>query len=117
MRRYAICAALLLAVGVAQEAVAAGGWISGNELARYCNRPEGFGAGLCVGFVIGTAEAVAKPDRPYPLARACFTTPMEIGQLEAAVKKYLADHPEQLHYAAFDLVATALSQAFPCASR
>jgi hypothetical protein len=37
--------------------------------------------------------------------------------LVAVVNKYLADHPEQLHYAAYSIVALALAQAFPCEKR
>jgi len=45
-----------------------------------------------------------------------FCSPNEVtnGQLAAVVVKYLEANPEELHYAAADIVTNALAQAFPC---
>ncbi len=116
MKRFAIGAALLLAVGTMQEAGAV--WVSGNDLARNCSTSQNyFSYGSCAGYVMGVADMMAQPEWPYPSTRACFPDEAERGQLVAIVKKYVAKHPEQLHDAALAIVALALAQAFPCGSR
>jgi hypothetical protein len=56
MNRFAIAAALLLAVGTMQEAVAAFVWLLGNDLERNCSTGQGyFRYGVCAGYVIGVA--------------------------------------------------------------
>jgi Rap1a immunity proteins len=114
MKRYAIAATLLLAVGT----VSAGqvdSWLSANELARACRDQKT--SVICIGYVIAVADAMARPEWGNANVRACFTPQMEIGQLIAVVRRYVAAHPEGLHYAAFETVAVALSEAFPCPSR
>jgi hypothetical protein len=113
MRRYAIAAAALLTVA-AVEAGANDDWLIGNLLAKFCNESQGYAAGVCAGYVVGVADAMIRPEWPYSNAKACFANGMETGQLIGATKKYLTDHPEQLHFAAFELVAVALAAAFPC---
>jgi Rap1a immunity proteins len=39
---------------------------------------------------------------------------MTAGQAVDVVRKMLREHPERRHYAATELVASALAQAFPC---
>lgn len=121
MKRCAIATALLLAVGSTQKAGAEEGpaWLTGNDLVRNCSNSRNyFSYGVCAGYVTGVAEVMKQPEWPYSAWTACLADKnIEMGQLVAIVKKYLAKHPDQLHLRAFELVARALAQAFPCPSR
>ena len=102
MRRYAVAAAALLTLA-AVEAGANDGWLIGNLLAKFCNESQGYAAGVYAGYVVGVADAMIRPEWPYSYAKACFANGMETGQLIGATKKYLWDHPEQLHFGALSL--------------
>jgi Rap1a immunity proteins len=118
MKRHAIAATLLLASTIAQAAGIV--WLLGNDLARKCNASaqDNFALGDCAGYVTAVADIMSQPEWPYSQqAKACLVPEVERGQLVAVVKRYVAEHPEQLHYTAFSVVAVALAQAFPCTGR
>ena len=119
MNQYLTGASVLLVMVIttAQEIGAATDRLLGSDLARDCSASQNyFSYGSCSGYLMGIAEMMAQPGWPHP-ARACFPDEVGRGQLIAIVKKYIANHPNQLHDPALDIVTAALAQAFPCPTR
>jgi hypothetical protein len=96
-------------------AVDASGLVDGNKLLKWCeDRPDdSFLRGLCLGYVEATADTLMA-ERP---GRQCISRDVTFGQLEEVVRKYLREHPENRHYGANVLVASALTEAFPCSGK
>jgi Ssp1 endopeptidase immunity protein Rap1a len=117
MKRNTIAVALLLVVGTIMQDIGAA-VISGNKLLNLCgdNQPA-VQSGFCVGYVVGVVEMMAGPQWRLPNPMACIPKDVLAGRLVGAVKKYLTDHPAELHYGAYALVVIALAQAFPCDGR
>jgi Rap1a immunity proteins len=90
----------------------ANGLVDGNKLMRWCeDKPDdSFLRGLCLGYVEATADALMA-ERP---GRQCISRDVTFGQLEEVVRKYLREHPENRGYGANVIVASALTEAFPC---
>ena len=119
MNQSLTAASVLLAMVLttAQEVGAATVRPLGSDLARDCSASQNyFSYGSCAGYLTGIAEMMAQPEWPYA-ARACFPDELGRGQLIAIVKKYIANHPNQLHDPALDIVTAAFAQAFPCNTR
>lgn len=70
------------------------------------------GGMLCLGYVVGIADVMTFSH--FEVARACIPQGVAAGQLSAIAKQYLANHPEQWHFNASGLAASALQEAFPC---
>ena len=105
--------------------------VDGNELFRDCqsyednvtltaderlvlkelgeSRNDTFAAGKCLGYVSGIVDSIPVGEGfglgPDPAVRG--------SQCVDVVFAYLRDHPEQRHLPAYELVRTALTQAFP----
>jgi len=66
---------------------------------------------LCVGYIKGVADTSdGKSWEGYPYCIGGVIT----GQLQKIVIKYMNEHPEDLHLAAYSLVQSAFLEAFPC---
>jgi hypothetical protein len=110
-----------IAIGLAMTAhgQADGGvFMDGNKLQKTCRSTDmdaastvnvltGFDAGVCLGYISGVGDSFT------PEARTCWPEPLKAGQAISIVRKYLQDHPEQLHIEGVTLVSTALQEAFP----
>jgi len=83
---------------------------TGNALKADCESTNLGLQGLCLGYVMGVADALAKQ-------KICTPSSVTAGQLESITKKYLNEFPERLHYSADSLVADALNKAFPCSGK
>ncbi len=85
--------------------------ITGNqlkELADECEQnPTFYACGAFSGYVVGFSET----SRPTP---SCVPEGVTNNQVTEVVRKYLKDHPEELHLHAVDLVQKALNKAWPC---
>lgn len=62
------------------------------------------------GYVVGIVDSLQKAGS----SSVCMPARVTVGQVTAVAKKYLNDHPEDLHYSAAGLVTYALQKAFPC---
>jgi len=88
-------------------------YFSGNRLLARCNasseQPE---YTLCLGYILAVTHALEGYVQGF---RACVP-PREttVSQLAGVVRKWLEEHPERRHYAAFSLAIQALAEAFPC---
>jgi len=114
----------LLLLGVSNVGFAA--FVSGHELMSYsleCDkytgepgtdewtRSCGIGRSYVMG-VLDTGEALT--ERWVFEKRFCKPDHVDRHQLLVLVRKYMADHPEQMDFAAAGIVYDALTQAYPC---
>jgi len=110
----ALLASVISEAGVAEAGHKTGSWLNGNQLRQWCNEAD---IGLCMGYVVGVADAM-EAFHSYGKAfldwRACIPNDVTRGQLMAVAKKFLNDHPEDLHLAAVGIVAQSMVEAFPC---
>jgi hypothetical protein len=70
--------------------------------------------GACSGFIAGVndqAMADSADSRKLPY---CLPDGVDMSQLIRVTKRWLENHPEQLHLPSAILVVRALSEAFPC---
>jgi hypothetical protein len=81
-----------------------------------CRTSEVFGwdQGFCSGYVIAIGEAERKVPAGIYTLHNCIPPEATWQQTVDVVKRYLDQHPEQRHYAAVNLVAMALAEAYPC---
>jgi hypothetical protein len=101
---------------------------TGNELKNICafyNTSEemgGVNGGWCLGFVVGvfstwlvTESMMQTLSNPLPSdMQFCPPKGVTRGQTVLIVKKYLGEHPDQLHLDGASLVVRAMHEAFPC---
>jgi hypothetical protein len=101
----------LLAAMLAIPASAAAQFMDGNRLygrLQAGKRSDGAVEGaIASGYVTGVADA-------YP---NCIPAGVTVGQLSDIILQYLEDHPEKRQLPAVTLVATAISERFPCAQK
>lgn len=64
-------------------------------------------ASVAMGYIRGVSDALS-------ISKACIPQNASPGQKMAIVHKYLNNHPEMWNRPAFDVVAFALTEAFPC---
>ena len=89
-------------------------FLDGNTLHDWCLSEDVGDQEACLGYVVGVAdmlssEADERPERH----RACIPD-IEANQAVSTVKQYLRVRPRTDVAAGSDLVAAALSEAFPC---
>ena len=118
---------MLLAVvllGVSNVGFAA--FVSGHELLSYsleCEKYRGEpgteawtrSCGIGQSYIMGVFDMAHSLNERW-LFQKRFCKPYDVDrlQLSATVKKYMADHPEQMDFAAAGIVYDALTQAYPC---
>jgi hypothetical protein len=108
--------------GSTANAPAHAAFLTGNELFEKClqQAPNYLEMGTCLGFVGGTADAMAAAQISGGTAmglRACLPPGVTAWQARDVVMRFLTYHPEVRHHAAAPLVARALAAAFPCPTR
>lgn len=117
--RIAGTIALVMALSVAAPASAE----TGNEMLQNCaeflkenGEIDGyFKSGVCAGFVSGVTNTVAYARDASPATvKICIPDGFTIGQGIRVLKKYLIDHPKDLHRSATALALTAYREAYPC---
>lgn len=86
---------------------------SGNELKRGCDNATGYGAGYCLGFVVGTIRGYAKATN-LKKSGICIPNAVTNQQLESIVKLYMANNPNKLHESPELLILSATQEAFAC---
>jgi hypothetical protein len=89
--------------------------ISGNDLKKACEgTSRTFAEGYCFGFMTGVLDTLRGADTDPTRKMWCEPPTVTGEQLRAMLQKYLADHPERLHFAASSLIADMYSEAFAC---
>ncbi len=87
---------------------------TGNTLLRLCTSGDAqLDELVCLGYIEGVADAMADGDTVFG-ARACVQLRVEVSQLHDLTVNYLQAHPESRQADAAQLVAAALSAAYPC---
>jgi Ssp1 endopeptidase immunity protein Rap1a len=123
---------LLVAIFLCVTGEAKAEW-NGRELMSLCQhfesveRSASTNDGFCLGFINGVAEAwketqlmdIKTNDSKMvpPNLKFCLLKPYFPHELIYVVKKYLQDHPAELHLDATSLVISALHDTFPCSAR
>lgn len=91
-------------------------YLSGSKLVEFCTGLSGVPYGAeCIGFILGVSDTVTTMVGINLIPeRVCLPEGARADQLAAVVTKYLAAHPEELHFTAASLVIGALAIEFPC---
>jgi len=110
--------AFITVVAISVSGPANAGYISyetGNSLLKNCESESNYELGICLGFVIGVAEAANNIVGLYQITPTyCISTEVTQGQLRKVFINYANDNPQDLHYGASDLILNAFAKAFPC---
>ncbi len=114
-RLFTACAVLVALMAVSAEARA--DFRNGNKLYADCTGPNYFDLGLCYGYIAAIADA-ARRDQDGSGGvlgyQECGRNQVTIKQIVDVSVRFLAAHPERRDIAAAQVVAQALSEAFPC---
>ncbi len=98
-RLVAICIGMVLLI--ASPATA----ITGKQLLSFAKNNDFYSRGYFMGYVQAVAEQYLF---------LCIPSGVTNGQLAAVVKKYLSEHPEELHLQGNALIERAFKKAWPC---
>jgi hypothetical protein len=89
-------------------------FLDGNALHNWCFSEDIGDQEACLGYVIAIADVLSSDDRAeLTKYRACIPE-VDATQMIKTAKQYLEFHPQASDTTAADLVAIALSEAFPC---
>jgi hypothetical protein len=108
MTRLIILAAIFLFCAPA-NAQSRAVFMDGNELHQEC---ESYSPG-CWGFVAGVADAL-ESITGSAIPHTCRPLEVELRQVVDLAKNTLAENPAQRHRAAFNILAEAFAEAWPC---
>ena len=82
--------------------------LKGIDLVKYCVAKDNVSHAICLGFVSGVLEV------GLGVKIICPSVPTSYGTATRVAMRYLADHPIEWGQPAALIVATALSQKYPC---
>ena len=89
-------------------------FLDGDTLHAWCLSEDVGDQETCLGYVVGVADMLSsKTSEGLAQHRACIPD-IEANQAVSTVKQYLRVHPRTEVATGSDLVAAALSEAFPC---
>jgi Rap1a immunity proteins len=89
-------------------------FLDGDTLHAWCLSEDVGDQEACLGYVVGVADTLSsQASEGSAQHRACIPD-IEANQAVSTVKQYLRVHPRTDVAAGSDLVAPALSEAFPC---
>ncbi len=108
------CVALLLVAALWPSSALAE--MTGNDWLDLCNNGETTGKyAMCVGYLSGALDGIRFMQKATGSVVLCEPPQgVTIPQWVAIIRKYLGDHPEQLHYEAASIVPAIVKWAFPC---
>lgn len=110
MLRTLLCLLVLASPSYAQ------GIKTGNTLLAECRSESEFKQAICLGFIMGAAEALLVFKHAVPGQSELFCNPPSVttGQLQDIVIFWLEDNPVERHNSASALILLAMRDAFPC---
>jgi hypothetical protein len=90
--------------------------LTGNDWLDACNNAESTPKyAMCVGYLSGTLDGIRLMQKATGTIILCEPPQgITLAQWVAIIRKYLNDHPEQLHYMAASIIPGIVKQAFPC---
>jgi hypothetical protein len=83
-------------------------FFTGNDLHEQCSGSNVHQVGLCTGYIVAATDAASY------VGRTCPPNGTVGPQATDIVNRYLRDHPENRHLAAYPLAEHALAAAWPC---
>ncbi len=106
-------------LAISTSANAGSGFYTGNDLSSFCGTNETAkhyftDNARCSGYVAAVADALLRHDEYDD--NLCIPSQATLGQLKKVVEKFIVDYPADMYRPAFEVVAFALLDAFPCAS-
>jgi hypothetical protein len=107
-----LVAALAIMMMFKPAYVYAGYFRTGNQLFDNCSSKTSATAAFCRGYIIRVTDSIASGD--VTKYRTCIPKNATVEQISDIAINWLRKYPEKRHHAAFDLVATAVKEAFPC---
>jgi hypothetical protein len=89
--------------------------VTGITLKQKCDAPDGSPSALyCLAYMTGVLDTVRGLGNTGDKKIFCEPDAVTGQQLLAMLRKYLADHPERLHFAASSLVSDMYAETFHC---
>lgn len=79
---------------------------TGNSLRQKAISSNSYEQGFFLGYVVAVIES--------NVLKVCVPNEVTLGQSALVVKKYMEDHPEDLHRWADEVVLKAVNKAWPC---
>ena len=92
----------------------AGYYMSANKLLSLCESDSVANQNVCVGYILGVADAAQTLDSEINIRRYCLPKNVTSSQLEKIAVKHMTDNPQQSHRPASYYVLVSLRAAFPC---
>ena len=92
----------------------AGYYVSANKLLSLCESDAVVDQNVCVGYILGVADAAQSLDSEINIRRYCLPKNVTSSQLEKVAIKYVNDNPQQLHKPASYYVLVSFRKTFPC---
>ena len=89
-------------------------FLDGNTLRGWCFSEDAGDQAACLGYVIGVADVLISQNRGELTQYKACIPPINTTQVVDTAKQYLDTHRQSGAITASDLVAMALSAAFPC---
>lgn len=89
-------------------------FLDGNTLRGWCSSEDAGNQAACLGYVIGVADVLISQNRGELTQHKACIPAIEATQVVDTTKQYLETHHQTGDITASDLVAMALSDAFPC---
>lgn len=106
---------LIAACGLLIAGQADAKFLDRDTLSAWCLSEDAGDQEACLGYIIGVADVLtADPERNAGATRELCLPGMDADMAVEAVRRYLRAHPGAGGDPGADLVATALSEAFPC---
>ena len=89
-------------------------FLDGDTLYGWCLSEDVGDQEACLGYVVGVADMLSSQVSGGPTRHRACIPDIEANQAVSTVKQYLRVHPRTDVATGSDLVAAALSEAFPC---
>lgn len=112
--KLTILTVIAIMVGAFIQPAAAGYYMSSNKLLSLCKSDLVADQNVCVGYVLGIADAAQTLDVEASMRRFCLPKNVTSNQLEKTAVKYMDDNPQQLDKPASYNLLVSLRTAFPC---
>jgi hypothetical protein len=106
-------AAVIASVAAVSTPAAAGTFVTGNDLLRYCEDPQVAPENICLGYVLGVADSL-DARRVLDHVRECIPKGVAPTQVRDIVVKFLNSYPQVRQDPAANLIGVAVILAWDC---
>jgi hypothetical protein len=90
--------------------------VMGNDLKEYCRFVPTMNqsTAMCLGYISGTLDTIRGMGVMLKKKLACEPPGVTGDQIVSMTIKYMADHPENLHFTGSSLILNLYTKSFPC---